>query len=251
VVSESPTAIITDERTLVEPDGSRVMIARFRAGTIAVDLHVGSTDPPLGNVAVPPNGAGVVSSVERPRLVGAFNGGFKSSTGVGGIEVDGQVLRPLVGGQASVVIDANGTPSVGVWGQGVPRPGAAVVSVRQNLRPLVDGARLSPAIANVGSWGATVGGRSSVARSAVGEDGAGNLLYAGSSAALPVDLADALVGAGAVTAMELDINPAWVQLDLAPSPGGPLSSGIPGQIRPADQYLSGWTRDFFAILSRP
>jgi hypothetical protein len=49
--------------------------------------------------------------------------------------------------------------------------------------------------------------------------------------------------------MELDINPEWVQLDVAGSPGGPLRAAIPGQHRPAGQYLTGWTRDFIAVLA--
>jgi hypothetical protein len=51
--------------------------------------------------------------------------------------------------------------------------------------------------------------------------------------------------------MELDINPEWVQLDIARSPGGPLAAAIPGQVRPARQYLAGWTRDFFTVLAPP
>ena len=68
-------------------------------------------------------------------------------------------------------------------------------------------------------------------------------------AALPVDLGNALLAAGAVTAMQLDINPEWVQLALAPGAGAPLVSGVPGQHRPADQYLLGWTRDFVTVLA--
>lgn len=49
--------------------------------------------------------------------------------------------------------------------------------------------------------------------------------------------------------MELDINPEWVQLDVARRPGGPLAAEVPGQDRPADQYLAGWTRDFFTVLA--
>jgi len=49
--------------------------------------------------------------------------------------------------------------------------------------------------------------------------------------------------------MELDINPEWVQLDAASSPGGPLTAAVPGQHRPAAQYLTGWTRDFIAVLA--
>ena len=67
--------------------------------------------------------------------------------------------------------------------------------------------------------------------------------------ATPADLARALVHAGARTAMELDINPEWVQLDVARRPGGPLTAAIPGQNRPADQYLLGWARDFITVLA--
>jgi hypothetical protein len=67
--------------------------------------------------------------------------------------------------------------------------------------------------------------------------------------ALPVDLAQSLIDAGAINAMELDINPQWVQLALAARAGGPLMVGVAGQHRPADQYLTGWTRDFITVLS--
>jgi hypothetical protein len=40
-----------------------------------------------------------------------------------------------------------------------------------------------------------------------------------------------------------------VQLDAAGHPGGPLSAGVPGQHRPATQYLTGWTRDFITVLA--
>ena len=49
--------------------------------------------------------------------------------------------------------------------------------------------------------------------------------------------------------MELDINPAWEQIAVAPSPGAPLTAGIPGQHRPANQYQLGWTRDFVTVLA--
>jgi hypothetical protein len=65
----------------------------------------------------------------------------------------------------------------------------------------------------------------------------------------PADLAAALVRSGARTAMELDINPEWVQLDVARRAGRGLRAAIPGQVRPADQYLIGWTRDFITVLA--
>jgi len=125
-----------------------------------------------------------------------------------------------------------------------------VASVRQNLAPLVIDAQPSPNINAIGSWGATLGGVAAVARSALGEDPQGDILYAAAMQALPVDLADALIAAGATSAMQLDINPEWVQLALADTAGGPLRPGVPGQNRPANQYLVGWTRDFVTVLAR-
>ena len=100
-------------------------------------------------------------------------------------------------------------------------------------------------------WGATLGGGAYVARSAIGQDAVGDLVYAASMSAVPADLAAALVGHGARIAMELDINPEWVQLDATGMPGGALTAEIPGQYRPSNQYLTGWTRDFFTVLARP
>jgi len=37
--------------------------------------------------------------------------------------------------------------------------------------------------------------------------------------------------------MKLDTNAEWVQLDVAARPGSPLRAAVPGQNRPADQFL--------------
>ncbi len=249
VVSETPAGIVTDTRTVHLPDGTSVTLVRFHAGRFRLDLHLGSVDPPSAGLVIPAAAGYAISQAERPLLLGAFNGGFQVSTGSGGVEVDGQVAVPLVAGDASLVINQNGSVRVGVWGQTVPVPGEKVLSVRQNLTPLISAGQVSPQIANVGAWGAELYGVAATARSAVGTDPAGNLVYAASMGALPSDLAAALQMAGVTNAMELDINPYWVQADVASTPGGTLSAAIPGQQRPADTYLLGWTRDFFAVLA--
>ncbi len=238
------STLLVDERAVVTPGGAHVELIRFRAGVVHFTLHDGSTDPPRGSLALPADAQSAVPPSEQATMVGAFNGGFLASTGSGGFEVDGQVLEPLVAGRASFVIDANGTAHVGVWGSQLPHPGEQVTSVRQNLVPLVLGGVPSPSVGDVAAWGATLGGGAAVARSGVGEDAAGNIVYAGSMSATPADLANALVQGGVVTGMELDINPEWVQAVVAPVPGGALQTAVPGQNRPADQYLVGWTRDF-------
>jgi hypothetical protein len=255
-VSQLPSGIAIDAQSSQQSDGDSVSVLRFHAGLVHYALHVGTVDPPTGGVALPANAQPAIGPQEQAQLLGAFNGGFLMGSGclpcgVGGMEVAGQVLVPLVSGMTSLVLDPNGTASMGVWGQDFPPAGAAVYSVRQTLPPLVSGGQPSPNVSNVFAWGATLGGGLLTARSAVGIDARGNLLYAGSMSALPSDVANALVSAGAVTAMQLDINPEWVQADTAPSPGGPLSAAVPNQNRPATQYLSGWTRDYVTVLAGP
>jgi hypothetical protein len=227
-------------------DGSLITIATFH-GPVQYALHNGSADP--GPLAGPVKAGPEITGTERSRLLAAFNGGFKLDAQAGGYEQAGHVVKALRSGLASLVIDTSGQATVGVWGQGVPVKGEAVYSVRQNLWALVAGGKPTAESAKWWRWGGTLGHVEYVARSALGENVAGELMYAASMSTTPADLAQALIASGARTAMELDINPEWVQLDTATRPGGPLSPGVPGQHRPADQYLTGWTRDFITVLT--
>lgn len=230
-------------------DGALVTIATF-LGPAAYVLHNGSADPgPAASRLVRAGPA--VGRSERRRLLAAFNGGFEMSAAVGGYLQEGHVISPLRPGFASLVIDRSGQARIGVWGVGLPSPGEAIYSVRQNLQPLVLHGRPTAASADWSLWGATLGGGADVARSAIGQDAAGDLMYAASMSAVPSDLAAAMARHGAQIAMELDINPEWVQLDAASTAGGALTAEIPGQNRSADQYLAGWTRDFVTVLAGP
>jgi Phosphodiester glycosidase len=240
-----PRVSITRVRT---GDGALVTVATF-LGPVRYVLHDGSADPGAAAGAVRAGPA--VTGAERGQLLAAFNGGFKLSAGVGGYLQEGRVISPLRRGLASLVIDRSGQARIGVWGSGLPAPGEAVYSVRQNLPPLVLNGRPAAAAADWTLWGATLGGGAYVARSAVGQDAAGHLIYAASMSVVPADLASVLAARGARTAMELDINPEWVQLDAAGKPGGALTAEVAGQYRPADQYLVGWTRDFLTVLAAP
>jgi hypothetical protein len=248
-VSTVGGAIAVDSRSIAEPDGHSVTLFRFRTGRTKFALHVGTTDPPIAPSMVGPDDGGTIGPEEAGSLLAAFNGGFKVDAGAGGFELDSQAVVPLQTGVASLIIDANGSAHVGIWGQGWPATGEHVASVRQNLAPLVTDGQTSPEIGNLSVWGSTLGGSAAVARSSVGEDAIGNLVYAAGMDVYPTDLADALIAVNVQTAMELDINPEWVQLDVAGSPGQALSAGVPGQQRPASQYETGWTRDFVTVLA--
>ncbi len=257
--SGQPTSASPKATVATPPPRPHVVVSRFRAadstvitlarftGAVRYRLHGGSQDPgppALGIVRAGPS----IGASERSQLLAAFNGGFKLSAGAGGYEQEGHVISPLRAGLASLVIDSSGTAHIGVWRSGLPFPGESVFSVRQNLVPLVRHGRVTPAAADWTAWGATLGGGEFVARSALGENASGELIYAASMSTAPSDLAAALVHAGARTAMELDINPEWVQLDIARAPRRVLRAAIPGQARPARQYLVGWTRDFITVL---
>lgn len=245
VAAFAPAVVI--RQRLVLPDGSVITVARFTGG-IRLVLHCGPVD--AGCPSVLPLKAGpAISQAEQPYLIAAFNGGFKAFSNAGGIVQEGYVLRPLVAGKASLVIDKSGNAAIGVWGPGFPADRSQASSVRQNLGPLVSDGKPTPEAANPSLWGGTLGGVVNVARSAIGQTASGQLIYVASMLASPLDLAQALSQLGARVGMQLDINPQWVQFDYALRAGAPLRIGLPGQARPVNQFLTGWTRDFFAVLA--
>lgn len=223
-----------------------ITVAIFR-GPVSYVLHNGSEDPGYAASSLGVKAGPAIGTAERAHVLAAFNGGFKLAVGAGGYEQEGKVVSPLLKGYASFIIDTDGRARIALWGYGAPGRGEKIYSVRQNLGLLVTGGKPVPSASYWWDWGATIGG-SMVARSAVGMDASGDIIYAASMSALPEDLAVALTDKGARIGMELDINPEWVQLDVASHPGGTLRAAVPGQWRPADQYLWGWTRDFFTVL---
>jgi hypothetical protein len=238
-----PRVAIEQVRTA---DGSAITVATFSGG-VRYALHNGSSDPGALAARLVREGP-KVTGAERGMLLAAFNGGFQLKANVGGYEQEGHVIVPLRSGYASLIIDRSGQARIAVWGAGAPGPGEDIYSVRQNLPPLVLAGRPVPAAADWRTWGATLGGVEYIGRSALGEDARGDLIYVAGMSASPADLATVLVWAGARIGMELDINPNWVQLDVSQRPGGPLQTEVPGQWRPASQYLAGWTRDFIVVL---
>jgi hypothetical protein len=249
-IASTARGVAVDERTVVAADGSRVVLARFFSGNVSFSLHVGSSDPPANLAALGPDAGPSVTGAQASRLLACFNGGFMISAGVGGFQVAGQVLYPLQNGQGSFVIDSFGAATVGAWNTAeVPYLGEQTVSARQNLQPLIQGGAPTSSVGNVAAWGATISGIANPARSGAGMDAQGNIIYAGSEAALPADIANALISAGAIQGMQLDINPAWVMLSTAGTPGGALTAQIPGQNPPANACQAGWSRDFIAVLA--
>jgi hypothetical protein len=204
---------------------------------------VPGTGDPLGS----PWG-GQVAASQQPFLVSSFNGGFKWGDFDGGVIAFGASFRSPVAGQASLIVYDDGSFNVGAWGRDND-PNKQVVALRQNLGMLVDGGAPTPAASNPGAWGASVAGVAT-ARSAVGVDGNGALLWAGGRVS-PLDLANALVAAGAVRGMEMDINPDWVNFnsyDVGPD-NVAHGNGLYGATG-SNRYLSPDSRDFVDVFIR-
>jgi hypothetical protein len=143
------------------------------------------------------------------------------------------------------VIRADGSATVGMWGRDASLT-PDVVSVRQNLGLLVDGGANQSGGA---PWGATLGGVRYTWRSGVGVDAAGELIYCGGPGLDAQSLAQVLIQAGAVRAMELDINPQWVSFSYYTGPGSG-SDLVTGMRFGPSRWLSGSSRDFFAVFVR-
>ena len=212
--------------------------------------------PGLREPGTPLTWGAQVPVAQRPGLVAAFNSGFKFSSSLGGVFTENQMVHPLVDGAAALVIDRNGQPNVGKWGRDFTMT-PAVVSVRQNLALIVDDGQPVPGLPSNtnGAWGATLGNRVFVWRSGVGVDRNGALVYVAGPGLSAVTLAVLLQRAGAIRAMELDINSAWVSAYTYQQifPGHPEGVGgvklLPDMERANDRYLVPGERDFFALFA--
>ncbi len=200
-----------------------------------------------------------ISPAASKSLVAAFNAGFREQDAQGGYYTDGHAVIPLRNGAASLVIYKNGSANVVDWGRDA-KMGKNVESVRQNLNLLVDHGRsvtgLNPN--DTTQWGFTLGNQVYVWRSGIGVTKNGALVYVGGPGLNITTLANLLVRAGAVRAMELDINAAWVNFSYfkPATPAGTATGAngtnlLPGMAyAPLHYFESSWSRDFFTASAR-
>jgi Phosphodiester glycosidase len=246
--------------TWVRPDAVHtslvVGVAWMDTRLLRATLYSGSTIPGGG----PYQHTAPISPAASTSLVAAFNAGFLMDNANGGYFTDGKAIVPLRKGAASFVIYRNGSADIAAWGHGVALT-PDVVSVRQNLDLLVDHGRPVPGLdpQDTTRWGYTLGNAVYVWRSGVGITARGALVYVGGPGLNITTLAGILARAGAVRAMELDINTDWVNF-AAYAPPGPQARAtaangadlLPGMFGAPNRYFqSWWPRDFFTLSARP
>jgi hypothetical protein len=227
-----------------------------------------------------------VLSPAKPFQVGlaaTFNGGFKLSSGDsrggywdygarlgghgigpgtgGAIVSDPTGRRSLVTGAASLVIYRNGTWSMGRWNREVGMS-TQTAYVRQELTPLIDNGVVNPLTKNPNCqtyWGKTLRGLGCTPwRSGVGITAIGDLVYASGNYLNPFQLAVILRQAGAVRAMQLDINPEWISAEFyRDTAAGAIPYAIRTTYYGKAHYIVGSVaagtavnRDFFAAYLR-
>ncbi|HJS97251.1 MAG TPA: phosphodiester glycosidase family protein [Solirubrobacteraceae bacterium] len=208
-------------------------------------LYPGRYEPP--NDGAPP---AQVPLGLRSSLLAVFNSGFKLEDSGGGFFSQGHLYAPLRSGQATLIGYRDGAVDVRAWAGG-SGPGPGISFARQNLPLIVENGRLDPALSNDALWGTTLGNTVRVWRSGVGIDAHGNLIYAAADIQTAASLASILQRAGAVRAMELDINYEWTTFNFYRTFGaGDPAKLLPGMSRPATRYLVPDDRDFFAVYAR-
>jgi hypothetical protein len=245
-VAGAPPVLVTTYRP--DPSYPRVVayVAWVDHSRTSLALYPGRYEPPVGS----PRGPMSVPLGERRLLLATFNSGFTARDGHGGFAVNGNVYTPLREGQATVVAYHGGKVDIVSW-KAADRLDTGIVLARQNLPLIVANGVPGPNLADGSQWGATLGNAIRVWRSGIGIDRHGNLIYAAADYQTVGSLADIFIHAGAVRAMELDINAEWPSF-MTYRHGGALVpiKLVPNGQQSANRYLRPDDRDFFAVYRR-
>jgi hypothetical protein len=241
-----PPVLVTTYRG--EADYPRLVtgVAWIDQGATSFSYFPGALEPPVpinrGPEEIPPS--------LRRNLVATFNGGFKLHDAGEGYAYQGHTWAPMLKDIGTLVKYRDGRVDVISW-QGGPTAGPDILLARQNLPLIVNHGRLNPNLSDGLEWGATVANAIRVWRSGLGIDRRGDLIYVAANNQTVRTLAQSMLRAGAVRALELDINEFWTSFitygrHYAKSP----SNLLPNMVRPATRYLTPDDRDFFAIFAR-
>ena len=248
-VDGGPPVLVTTFRPEVDYPQLVAYVAWFDQTRTQIGYYPGRYEPP--NAAV--RGPMMVPDDQRPRLLATFNGGFTYADGNNGSADNGRTNEPMQAGNATLIGYRDGRIAIVRWSGG-PDVGPDVAWARQSLAPIVWNGQLNPQLnddPNSPQWGYTLGGVTRVWRSGVGIDRRGNLIYVAADGQTVITIAEILRHAGAVRAMEFDINPEWHTLityihgahGLVPTIVGPNPMQSP------TRYLVPDDRDFFAVYT--
>jgi hypothetical protein len=241
--------------SFVRPDPSRpfayVTLVQMDMTQMNLKVVAGTKQPggPIGNF-----GPGTIphNIVASGNLVAAFDGGFQYRDGMYGMIVDGKTYVPLESNVGTLIGYKDGTLKIiNYTGQDL---GNNVAFIRQNCPILVENGQVFALNEqNKKLWGRTFNADIFTWRSGIGLTAQGNLIYAVGNNLSPESLATALKMAGAVNAIQLDINPFWVRFNIFEpnGTGGYKTSTLTKDLKDGSKaYLEGYSKDFFYIVKK-
>ncbi len=248
-VDGGPPVLVTTFRSELDYPRIVAYVAWFDHTRTDLAYYPGRYEPPGAVI----RGPMMVPSDQRWRLLATFNGGFTHVDGNNGSAVNGHTNEPMTDGNATLIGYRDGRVAIVRW-SGEPDVGPNVAWARQSLAPIVWSGRLNPQLntdPNSPQWGFTLGGVTRVWRTGVGVDRRGNLIFAAADDQTVVTIAQILQHAGAVRAMEFDINPDWHTLITYTHHGGLHPTMVePQPNQPDTRYLVPDDRDFIAAYRR-
>jgi hypothetical protein len=242
--------------TMLHPDGRRRYAELFIVAMSLQDVDVypvaGTREPVATKLA----GAGLIPALHRDRLLGAFNGGFKTVHGGYGMAVDGKILVSPQGHACTFARTVDGRLRIGTW----ERPGFSKENYtwwRQTPPCLYEDGHMHKGLLwdDTRPWGAAIKGDTVTRRSAVGLSKDGTVLYVGiSNSTTARALASGMHHAGAHHVAQLDINWSYPKFAIfeQDEAGDYEAQGlVEGFLVKPDNYVkSPETRDFFYVVRK-
>jgi hypothetical protein len=231
---------------------TKVLVVAMDMRQLELDMEAGVDDPkPLTGV----HGSGKIPRDPKVlgRVVGAFNGAFKTTHGEYGMMVHRRILLPPKPAAATVLVTDDRRVGLGTWGPS-PKVPAEVLSYRQNLEPLVEDGKVSPSGRT--QWGWQLQGTSMMTeRSGLCVSAGGHLYYLWGDETSAATLGKAMLVAGCTYGIHLDMNPHHTGFVFAnvrsPAPRDyqahlltPLMEIWP------ERYLEYSPKDFFYLMLR-
>jgi len=249
-------------RTFLQPDKERpyvvTAIVVFNLSVTRLGYVPGTVEPASTAKMFRP---GAIPNEDRQPgvLLAAFNGGFQTRHGNFGVMHDGVVLVPPRPDVATLTLYHDGRLSITPWDVKLYDT-KEVRTWRQNAAILIQNYEINPDSTDknklLDNWGGNVNDVVGVEvvtwRSGIGLSANKQFLYYAAGPGLTVHtLANVFKTIGAKDAMQLDINPYWVQFVSVSAVNNQLKANplLPEMSGYVERYLGAYTGDYFYVVS--
>ena len=238
-----------------DPDRPFSLTTLVQVDTKAIGIgSVAGIKEPGGPVGKPGSGIIPQNVIASGNLIAAFDGGFQYKDGAYGMIVGDTTYLPLKNDLGTFIGYKDGKLKIIDYQGG--SIGLDAAFVRQNCPMLINNGEITTDNPRSKAlWGRLALGTTDIFtwRSGVGINKDGNLLFAVGNNLTPTTLANALKSAGAVDAIQLDINPIWVRFNIFDSIGDGKYKSTPLNKQlydGANGYLNGYNKDFFYLYAK-